>query len=201
MKELFIFAGKAATGKDTALNHFNGPEYNILISDTTRPKRPTEIDGVDYNFISNKTFLKRIKENAYLEYTKYNVGHEVWYYGTGKHSIKEDKINLGVLNPEGILKVAESEYKHNLFVIIFKVSDEVRKKRYIDREFKVRDENYKALEARFDKRREKDDLDFLNLEDELLKRDIKFTTVFNDCSSNELCTITEDIIRKKTATK
>jgi len=201
MEELFIFAGKAATGKDTALNYFKGSQYNILVSDTTRPKRPTEVDGVDYNFINNKTFIKKIKENQYLEFTKYIVGHEVWYYGTGKNAIKKDKINLGVLNPEGVLKVADSEFSKNLFVILFKVSDEVRKQRYIEREVKVRDENSTTLEARFDKRRKKDDLDFFELEEKLLRRNIKFTTVINDCSFEKLCVETEKIVNEKVMEK
>jgi len=197
MEELFIFVGKAATGKDTALNHFVGPEYNILVSDTTRPKRPTEKDGIDYNFISNRTFLKRVKEGNYLEYTKYNVGHEVWYYGTGKHAIKEGKINLGVLNPDGIYQVAKTEFKKNLFVVIFKVSDEVRKKRYMDRELKARNEDLVALEARFIKRSIKDDDDFSNLEEKLDREHIKYTTVLNDCSFEDICKKTEEIVKKE----
>ena len=50
---------------------------DLSISDTTRPARDNEINGVDYNFI-NQSNLKKIENNAYIEFA--NVFGN--YYGS-----------------------------------------------------------------------------------------------------------------------
>lgn len=39
----------------------------IIISDTTRPPRVYERDGIDYYFIPEKDFIRGINKNVYLE--------------------------------------------------------------------------------------------------------------------------------------
>ena len=57
--ELIILCGKAGAGKDyllqQILKHY-GNDINAIISDTTRPPRSYEQDGIDYNFLSLETF-------------------------------------------------------------------------------------------------------------------------------------------------
>ena len=42
----------------------------ISISATTRKARQSEINGIDYNFISRDDFKKKIKDNQFLEYAE-----------------------------------------------------------------------------------------------------------------------------------
>ncbi len=60
-------------------------KIKISISDTTRLARQNEVDGKDYNFISNDEFVNKIKKNKYIEYA--NVFGN--YYGSAKSNIKE----------------------------------------------------------------------------------------------------------------
>lgn len=41
---------------------------HLSVSATTRPIRSGEVDGVDYHFISDNEFQKKVSENAFLEY-------------------------------------------------------------------------------------------------------------------------------------
>lgn len=44
------------------------PTLHLSISATTRPIRLGEIDGIDYHFLSDNEFHKKVSENAFLEY-------------------------------------------------------------------------------------------------------------------------------------
>jgi len=81
-----IISGPSGVGKGTvrkALFEMEGHDLVYSISMTTREKREGEVDGVDYFFVTEEEFEKRIKEGKFLEYAKF-VGH---YYGTPKDKI------------------------------------------------------------------------------------------------------------------
>jgi len=67
---LIILSGPSGVGKGTVRKAlFDMPNNNLVysVSMTTRPKRPGEIDGVDYYFVSEAEFLKRKKSGKFLE--------------------------------------------------------------------------------------------------------------------------------------
>lgn len=106
MYKIVALIGESGCGKDYAASTLC-TSYDIfhkVISDTTRPKRDYEIDGVDYHFTSVAEFAKEVMNGNILEATLYN---ENWYYGTNIQSLDEDKINIAVLNPEGIMRLQE----------------------------------------------------------------------------------------------
>jgi guanylate kinase len=80
--KVFIISGPAGVGKSTVcrhlLQHFPRDLKKITTA-TTRAPRPGEVNGVDYCFIDEATFLKYIAEDKFLEYT--NV-HGKYFYGT-----------------------------------------------------------------------------------------------------------------------
>ena len=99
--------GPAGSGKDYLLrNLFDNKEKLIdvyddiseIISQTTRPPRDNEQDGVNYYFKTEEQFLKDIKDNNLLEWTTFRD----WYYGTNFHAMDMDAINIGVFNVTGI---------------------------------------------------------------------------------------------------
>ncbi len=78
---LFIISAPSGAGK-TSLVQSLCNFYSFItpsISYTTRKKRESEADGVDYFFISEKEFFSKIEQNYFLEYQ--NVYGN--YYGTG----------------------------------------------------------------------------------------------------------------------
>ena len=65
-------------------------ELTLSVSATTRERRPGEVEGKDYQFISTTEFETRINKEQFLEYAKV-FGH---YYGTPSHLV-ENSIQSG----------------------------------------------------------------------------------------------------------
>ena len=79
---LFVLSGPSGVGKGTVLDalmkDFSGVEYSV--SATTRERRPGEVDGDDYFFISEERFKELEKNNKFIESAKVHNN----YYGTPK---------------------------------------------------------------------------------------------------------------------
>lgn len=77
-----IIAAPSGAGKTSLVNALvkELPNLKISISHTTRSKRLGEIDGVNYHFISEAEFNRKIAENEFLEYATVFKN----YYGTSK---------------------------------------------------------------------------------------------------------------------
>ncbi len=71
---------------------------------TTRAARPTERDGVEYNFVSDETFHKLREEGRLIEYTR---TYSDSYYGSPRELLdSEDPTPLAAeLEPTGYVKV------------------------------------------------------------------------------------------------
>lgn len=79
---LVIISSPTGGGKDAVIARLLKifPNSARLITTTSRPPRPTDKEGVTYNFISPKDFKDKIKQGYFLEYNNC-VGN---YYGTPK---------------------------------------------------------------------------------------------------------------------
>ncbi|HQV68461.1 MAG TPA: guanylate kinase [Thermoflexales bacterium] len=68
---LVIISGPSGVGKDTMLECIRdfGSDFAFVVTMTTRPKRATEADGVDYFFVSHSTFQQMIADDELLEYS------------------------------------------------------------------------------------------------------------------------------------
>jgi guanylate kinase len=77
---LFIVSAPSGTGKTTLVERLvqRVPNLRMSRSYTSRPARPGEQDGVDYNFISRERFEAMIAEQAFLEWADLFGS----YYGT-----------------------------------------------------------------------------------------------------------------------
>lgn len=97
-KIIVALIGKAGSGKDTVASVLARacPDWNVIVSCTTRPKREGEQEGINYFYLTNEEFAEKILNGDMLEATYFNS----WHYGTMKSSLKEG-INIGVFNPEG----------------------------------------------------------------------------------------------------
>ena len=74
---LFIISGPSGVGKDAIIEHLRArfPECFFAVTATTRDRRPGEIDGIHYIFLTEDVFAARLAEGDFLESaTVYNVG-------------------------------------------------------------------------------------------------------------------------------
>ena len=102
---LFVVSGPSGAGKGTALDWMvlsglvrRVPTY------TTRPPRPTERDGIEYNFVSDEAFAKLREEGQLIEYTRTYADS---YYGSPRELLdSQDPMPLAAeLEPTGYVKV------------------------------------------------------------------------------------------------
>ncbi|MGC8779624.1 MAG: guanylate kinase [Anaerolineae bacterium] len=67
---LVVISGPSGVGKDVTIRRMKERRYpfHFVVTATTRPRRPDEVDGVDYHFVSTETFERMIAEGELLEY-------------------------------------------------------------------------------------------------------------------------------------
>jgi guanylate kinase len=89
--KLVILTGFSGSGKDTLMNMLleTRPNFQRLITHTSRSVRPGEKHGKDYYFVSRQEFEKMIQKNMFLEHVMYG-SH---YKGTSKEEFQ--KVLLG----------------------------------------------------------------------------------------------------------
>jgi guanylate kinase len=134
--KLIIFSAPSGAGKTTIVRHLleNNPELAFSVSATTRERRPHEVDGKDYYFLSKEEFEEKIKNNEFAEYEQVYQGT---YYGTLKSEIerlrKEGKNLIFDVDVEGGLKIKKL-YRQDALAVFVKVSSvEVLKERLNNR--------------------------------------------------------------------
>ena len=84
---MFILSSPSGAGK-TTISHMllmADDEIKLSVSATTRPKRPGEVDGVDYFFVSNDQFDRMVEQDEFYEWAPV-FGHR---YGTPKGAIRK----------------------------------------------------------------------------------------------------------------
>lgn len=66
--------------------------------DTTRPPRPGEINGREYNFTTKEEFLQLVEDKGFIEHAQFGGN----YYGTSVKAVKDvaEKGRICVLDIE-----------------------------------------------------------------------------------------------------
>jgi guanylate kinase len=77
---VFVITGPSGVGKGTLIRGLleRVPGLELSVSATTRAPRPGERDGVDYHFLSDEEFDRRVAAGEFVEHASYS-GHK---YGT-----------------------------------------------------------------------------------------------------------------------
>jgi guanylate kinase len=67
---LIVISGPSGAGKDTVMQRMKerGLKFHFVTTATTRQRRPNEVDGRDYLFISAEKFAKMIEANEFMEH-------------------------------------------------------------------------------------------------------------------------------------
>ncbi|HTC85695.1 MAG TPA: guanylate kinase, partial [Candidatus Acidoferrum sp.] len=86
---LVIISGPSGVGKDTIIDALRerprDPDYHYVVTCTTRPMRPGEVDGVSYHFLTRARFLELRDAGELLEA---NEVHGNWY-GTPRRQVRD----------------------------------------------------------------------------------------------------------------
>ena len=116
--KLFVLSGPGGVGKSTITKAIaDHPDFWVSVSATTRSPRSGERDGVDYFYISDDEFQRRISANEFLEWAEF-AGSK---YGTPASAVNE-KLSKGLnvileIEIEGARQVRKSSPEAKLVFI------------------------------------------------------------------------------------
>jgi guanylate kinase len=85
---MFILSSPSGAGKTTIAHRLlqdEGDRLQMSVSMTTRPMRPGETDGRDYNFVTEHQFAELVEQDAFLEWAEV-FGH---CYGTPRADVRD----------------------------------------------------------------------------------------------------------------
>lgn len=98
---MLMLVGKSCSGKTTIVKELKKLGLKEIISYTTRPPRPGEVDGITYHFLMKEEFLEKYHDGFFAETTSYNVtSGETWFYGSAVKDLSDDKVII--VNPHGL---------------------------------------------------------------------------------------------------
>lgn len=110
LQQAVVISGPSGVGKGRVIERVCQimPQVRVTISDTTRARRPDELDGVHYRFVSRIEFEQRAHEGRYLEYAEFAGYH----YGTPRSSVEgiaaDDLVPLLEIEVQGALQVMQA---------------------------------------------------------------------------------------------
>lgn len=101
---MLLLCGKSCTGKSTIIEELRKLGIKEVVSYSTRPPRPGEVDGIAYHFITKEEFFEKEKQGFFAETTSYNVASgETWHYGSAMEDLTDDKVII--VNPHGLKQI------------------------------------------------------------------------------------------------
>lgn len=85
---LFVIVGPGGAGKNTLMKAALDAMDDLfeLVTATTRERRPGEIDGVDYLFVSDDQFRQMIAHNQLVEHQEVTPGN---FYGVPRATVEQ----------------------------------------------------------------------------------------------------------------
>ncbi|MCY4404049.1 MAG: guanylate kinase [Candidatus Poribacteria bacterium] len=116
-----VISGPSGCGKSTVVKTLCKLDktLRLSISATTRTPRPTEVDGVNYHFMTHTHFENQIDEDVFLEWAKYRDN----YYGTPKSEIntarQQGKDTILEIEVNGALQIKKQDLTPARCILIF----------------------------------------------------------------------------------
>lgn len=136
MYNLVCLIGESGSGKDTVLKKVlegcktHNLKFNKVVGCTTRPMRENEVDGINYHYLTIDQFSDKVINGDMIEATNFND----WFYGTEMSALKDDKVNIGIFNPQSIYDIIETTGNIKLWVYYIEASGKTRLLRQLNRE-------------------------------------------------------------------
>lgn len=174
--KIIAISAPSGAGKTTIVKEIlkRYPELVFSVSATTRPKRDTETEGIEYFFINEEEFKKKIENNEFVEWEKFYD----YYYGTFR-SFVDNNINDGrsvllEIEVKGALSIKRI-YPESHVIYIMPPSYEELVKRLKNRNTETAEDFHKRIERAKMELSLKDQFDYIVV-NEILDKAIKETS-------------------------
>ena len=171
--KLIIFSAPSGSGKTTLVHYLlQHPELNLAfsVSAASRDKRPNEIDGKDYYFISPETFKQKIKNNEFVEWEEVYKNN---FYGTLKTEVarllNEGKNVIFDIDVKGGLNIKKQYPDNSLAIFVQPPSVSELKKRLQSRQTETPEKIQMRIEKADEEMQYAKDFDVIIINDDLEK--------------------------------
>jgi guanylate kinase len=149
--QIFCLVGASGSGKDTLCNEIVKRKLATpIVTYTTRPIRPNEKNGREYNFVTEQEYQDFKSKGKIVEERSYNTKHGVWRYfvaNDGQFDTATRNKYILVDSLEGATSLVQ-KFGAQICVVHIHVDDETRLQRCIERE-KAGKKDYVELCRRF----------------------------------------------------
>ena len=134
LTNFFIISGPSGAGEDSVIRGLKKSlPIEKIVTATTRKKRPREIHGKDYYFISAKEFKQGIDKDQFFEYMQQDNGQ---FYGVKRKEIKRvinsDRIGIWKIEYKGVM-AAKKFMPEAISILIMPPSLEILEQRLLKR--------------------------------------------------------------------
>jgi guanylate kinase len=165
---LFVVAGPSGAGKGTLINELlqRYPCTWLSVSTTTRKPRQGEMNDLQYHFIGNQEFIRLIDKEEFLEWALVHGN----LYGTPRAHV-EGKRSQGLdvileIDVQGARQVRAKE-PEAVTIFVLPPSNKKLEERLRGRGTENEEELKQRLENALEENREKDDFDYVIVNDDL----------------------------------
>ena len=149
LHKLVLFCGPSGSGKTTIVHHLmqQFPMMRFSVSATTREKRPNEVHGKDYYFLSVDEFKEKIQNDEFLEWEEV---YKDRFYGTLKKEVErilnDGYVAIFDVDVEGGLHIRKQFGRQLLDVFVMPPSVDDLHKRLVARATESEDSLFKRLD-------------------------------------------------------
>ena len=196
---LFIFSSPSGAGKTTLVKLLEKKEnFFISVSHTTRKPRSNEVNGRDYNFVSDEEFKNLIKKDQFLEHAKVFNN----YYGTLKKPVME-KLNQGDnvlfdIDWQGTKQIKDKKINFKIIsIFVLPPSKQVLYNRLSNRDMKDKLIASERMKEFYKDLKHWVDYDFVVINDDLEKCYQEISEIINDFQKFENSYLKKKIIIEK----
>tara|TARA_B110000003_G_C16489471_1_gene472856 strand:- start:14 stop:586 length:573 start_codon:yes stop_codon:yes gene_type:complete len=185
--KMIVFSAPSGSGKTTIVKHLLNvfPDLEFSISATSRMPRGEEIDGKDYHFIKQKTFVDGIKSSLFIEFEEVYPGT---YYGTLNSELKKiwDKNKIVVFDVDviGGLNIKKQFPENTLSIFISPPDIKTLEDRLINR----KTDSFSNIKTRISKAKKEialsDKFDFKVINDDLKLAKIEIENIVREFIKN-----------------
>jgi guanylate kinase len=121
---LYVLIGESGSGKTTVQSRMIEEGFKKVVTYTTRPKRPVEINHVDYHFVNEKEFkFELLDKKVLIEHAIYND----WHYGFTLEGINyHNEDYVIILTPQGYATLRKKIGEKDIMSIYIRTSERER---------------------------------------------------------------------------
>jgi guanylate kinase len=165
---LFVVSAPSGGGKTSLCKEVvkRLPNFEHGVSYTTRRRRPTEVDGKDYHFVSKEKFMQMVEADEFVEYA-YVHGN---YYGTSLNDIArilaKGKNLLIDIDVQGARQIEERYGDEGIFIFILPPDFELLRTRLTARQTDAIDEIERRLKKAEEEVQHYQDYDYVIINDD-----------------------------------